>query len=383
MFLTNVQSLRPKIDDLHALAASIKPDIFILCETWLTPDIQDIEVDVPAYGSPLRCDRTDGRRGGGVCVYIKRGIPAFEIEHSSGPSGIEHLWVNIPKSKVIILAIYVPPNLRETKYKEISDYIISTSEDIMNKCACDKLIIAGDLNQLPCTTLYEVLGLTQVVQSPTRKDSILDKILLDTYLQDHYLKPVVGPNLGNADHRSVYLQPVKNITACKEIHKVYDFRDCHMRLVHNKINSYPWHLVFKSDACLQEKTDTFYAVLREALTVLPVSFVEISDNDKPWITPVLKRMINLRFESYRKRNFPVYNHLKSKVKMEISKAKSRWMSKIQTKQMNPWKVVNILCGTKSKNGDSLNRLIDQFESKDAAVAAISSFFLSSRNSFLR
>ena len=40
-----------------------------LCETYLTNDILDAEVDIPGF-SIVRCDRLD-RIGGGVCIYVR------------------------------------------------------------------------------------------------------------------------------------------------------------------------------------------------------------------------------------------------------------------------------------------------------------------------
>ncbi len=51
----------------------------------------------------------------------------------------------------------------------------------------------GDLNQLPTQDLENTLGLIQVVDKPTRKGAILDKILLDHRLCDNYHSAIVGP----------------------------------------------------------------------------------------------------------------------------------------------------------------------------------------------
>ena len=43
-----------------------------LCETYLTNDILDAEVDIPGF-SIVRCDRLD-RIGGGVCIYVRESL---------------------------------------------------------------------------------------------------------------------------------------------------------------------------------------------------------------------------------------------------------------------------------------------------------------------
>ena len=53
------------------------------------------------------------------------------------------------------------------------------------------------------------------------------------------------------------------------------------------------------------------------------------------------------------------------------------MSKTQTKQIDPWKVVSVLCGRKSKISEPLNRIMNQFDSTVVVVTpatALSLFF---------
>ena len=56
---------------------------------------------------------------------------------------------------------------------------------------------------------------------------------------------------------------------------------------------------------------------------IPCDMVEMKKSDKPWMTPVLKNMINKRFEAYRRRDFKLYSHCKLKVKQEIETAKKQ------------------------------------------------------------
>ena len=123
-----------------------------------------------------------------------------------------------------------------------------------------------------------------------------------------------------------------------------------MNQVYLKIDSFPWRSFYLSNASLQEKTDAFYEVLQEAITCLPVAYVQITEKDKPWITPALKLLINKRYEAFRCRNFALYDHFKANVQKEIIKAKEQWKSKIRStsKQLNLWKVANILCDLKLK-----------------------------------
>ena len=57
----------------------------------------------------------------------------------------------------------------------------------------------------------------------------------------------------------------------------------------------------------------------------------MSPNDKPWMTPKLKMLINSRYDAFRSKQFPKFIHLKEKVKKEIQKAKRAWLAELQKK----------------------------------------------------
>lgn len=46
----------------------------------------------------------------------------------------------------------------------------------------------------------------------------------------------------------------------------------------------------------------------------------MSNKDKPWLTPLIKAMIDDRWTAYREKDWARYNHLKCKVRSEIMKA---------------------------------------------------------------
>ena len=56
----------------------IKPHIIGITESWANNDITDAELGLEGYVM-FRKDRT-GRRGGGVLLYMKETIPAYEVQ---------------------------------------------------------------------------------------------------------------------------------------------------------------------------------------------------------------------------------------------------------------------------------------------------------------
>ena len=60
------------------MVEDVDPDIIGTAESWATPDISDAELGMTGYAM-FRKDRI-GRRGGGIMLYIKESIQAYEIK---------------------------------------------------------------------------------------------------------------------------------------------------------------------------------------------------------------------------------------------------------------------------------------------------------------
>ena len=69
-----------------------------------------------------------------------------------------------------------------------------------------QLIIAGDFNKLPMSTIYEQLNIRNTVAFQTRENAMLDYILTD--IPEYDLSEELAP-LANNDHCSILLRGVK------------------------------------------------------------------------------------------------------------------------------------------------------------------------------
>ena len=74
----NARSIVNKRNELNIMVEDIDPHIIGITESWATPDISDAELGMTGYVM-FRKDRL-GRRGGGVMLYIKESIQAYEIK---------------------------------------------------------------------------------------------------------------------------------------------------------------------------------------------------------------------------------------------------------------------------------------------------------------
>ena len=74
----NARRIINKKDELNMMVDDIKPHIIGITESWANDDITDAEMGLEGYAM-FRKDRM-GRRGGGVLLYIKDTIPAYEVQ---------------------------------------------------------------------------------------------------------------------------------------------------------------------------------------------------------------------------------------------------------------------------------------------------------------
>jgi hypothetical protein len=86
----NSTSLDNKMDGFKALCDIKKPDIVGITETWFKPDSLPEVNGFNLY----RKDRGDGRRGGGVVIYINNQFSSYELSNDPifNTSKLEQIW---------------------------------------------------------------------------------------------------------------------------------------------------------------------------------------------------------------------------------------------------------------------------------------------------
>ena len=160
-------------------------------ESWLCDDFEDDQVSIGGY--VVRRKDTMQCRGGGVCVYVSYQLPAkrcLDLEHPD----LECMWLwtrppRLPRSvsAIAVCVVYSPPHKR---YPDCG------------------VIILGDFNHLNIADLVRGSDLKQVVNRPTRRDSILDYMI--TNLHSLYESSNIFPPLGTSDHNSIMWNPKDN-----------------------------------------------------------------------------------------------------------------------------------------------------------------------------
>ena len=116
----------------------IKPHIIGITESWANNDITNAELGLEGYVM-FRKDRI-GRRGGGVLLYIKDTIPAYEVQLHEEADCNEAIWCNLVTghTAVIIGVVYGCPNITKQNNEKIHNAI--------NEVSKGDCIIMGDFN---------------------------------------------------------------------------------------------------------------------------------------------------------------------------------------------------------------------------------------------
>ena len=369
----NVRSAFHKLDEIRATLQSRSIDIFVCTETWFSANIDYNATSIKDYVC-LRDDR-DSRIGGGVAFWIRSDIMTNLVK-CSHPSGFECLVVKLPAMKLFLMALYLPPNIANCKSSSISAFIISTLDNLLMNDPQFDVVIAGDLNRFDVTGICCSLNLRNINNRPTYSNAELDYILLSESLCDCYSISLCAPfDRSKVPHLSLLASPAQGSLNHSRtlVRRVYDLRTSFIDSFVSEVGSADWSFLDNDHFTVSDKCLLFQTLInRAANDCIPVSFVKFSASDKPWITPLVKDLINKRWNAYRRGDYASYNHLKIKVRNEIQKAKFLWTSKMQEHDM--WKMVRTHLG---RNASSpIMSLISQYDSIFEALNSINSYLSS-------
>ena len=115
------------MDELRRMADVTQPNIIGIPETWTQPDIGYAEFGLAGY-KMFRKDRLV-KRGGGVMLYFKENIQAYEIQIEAEACFSEAIWCNLESqgSKIIVGVVYRCPSISKDEDTSLHTVITHTS----------------------------------------------------------------------------------------------------------------------------------------------------------------------------------------------------------------------------------------------------------------
>ena len=375
-----------KFDELLlSLYSLANIQIIIVTETWFHSNIDTAYFSIPRF--EFYHYNRKFKTGGGVCMWLHNDLLSSQLETPlSVPDNIECCFVHFKANDrvCIICAVYIPPHVCNSIDKCISiEYFLVDCFDFFLKSDPDAhIFVTSDFNTFCVDSLVSNLVLVDINTNKvsTRYDSILDYILISEDIACFYHPVETLAPIATNDHKLLLAKSKQNSTKTNladtwnSMHVLYDFRRSNLDIFVNLISSIDFSPIYSMDN-VDDKIAFFYICLRNCMRIIPSHTVVLTNKDKPWITPLLKHLINLRWNAYRSKNYNLYRHYRYKIKNEISNAKIAYYNKLTRNSRNRglWSFVKNIKGIVNRPFDSL---FNDFDSIDSTVNNINSHFAS-------
>jgi len=152
-------------------------NIACITDTWLKETIPCQHVNIPGYNSH-RSNWKDGRRGGGVAVFVRNSLPCVRLSALEN-ANVETVWLlyrrpRMPHtiSHVVVGAVYHPP-ARDGSV--MLTHIFDCLDTVTHDHPYARVVLVGDFNKMRDAMLMSY-PLKQVVRPSTHGSAILNKI---------------------------------------------------------------------------------------------------------------------------------------------------------------------------------------------------------------
>ena len=344
-----------------------------LTETWLTPEIESNLVDIKGL-TLFRNDRVT-KRGGGTAIYVRDDIPAkFIHTHARLSIEAEGTFVDLPTLNLSVFCIYVPPSLRSDSLNIIKDDIINITDEHLTRHPNRSLMLLGDFNNFEVSNLSSDLSMKDIVDKPTRGQSILDHVLISENLTQHYISLNVKYEspIGKSDHQSLIVTPINELRKMTNtrIHTVYDYRSSNVHQLLQQADLINWNYFTTWNVNANLIWQSLLSCIKSLIDVtIPQETVVLTSKDQCWMTPLTKLLINQKWSAFRSKDWIRFQHLKIKVNKEIRKAKMLWTQKLrQSSPKGFWNITKQIDRKKHKN--HLQNLLTDFSSPNSLAEAI-------------
>ena len=358
----NINSLLAHIDEFRVFMNDSDIDIVSINETKLDHSINDNEVYLPGYEIVRKDRKTNGRHGGGVCVYVKSNLN-YKIREDVSSDELEYLTVEInkPRSRPLLISTWYRPPDSPTCHFDYFENIVKkvdmTSYDyfLLGDINVDLMPGVKSINATKLNDIFEIYGLKQLITDPTRTTPF-SSTLIDLCVTNAPSKITNAGiiELSISDHVLVYMTHkvhYKQIGShFAQIRNMKNFdREKYIRDLEQQV----W-----TDVSLSNDPNVMWGTWKNMLINCidkhaPPRTKRVGKKKSPWITSELKK--NMRKRDILKKKakqtgdpliWQQYKCLRNSTNNAIKKVKTRYFSdNLAINKKDPkttWKLINEL-----------------------------------------
>ena len=344
--IVNCNSIVNKIQEFQTFLSVTDPDLVMGTESWLKPDITNSEVFPPEYAVFRRDRKSDTKKsGGGVFILARKEYICTEIQVDINCE-FQAIELQLKDQQNVKICNFYRPPWTDDSYFE--DFIIAMQQvDAKGKGNIwvggdfnlpdidwsDVKLLPGNVNVNLSNSLIDLMNdmaLTQVVDHPTRKNSILDLFFTSnaTLVNRFTTTP---PLTVKADHDIVFVDLNTRPHLPKQSQNTrYLYNKADWEGMRKKMSSYRLPV-----APVQEQWDNLEATIKSLVESFVPSRPPKSPKHKPWITREVLTTIHRRNRAFKswKRNPTLDNHKRYVALKGICQRMQRQAYKLYTESL--------------------------------------------------
>jgi Reverse transcriptase (RNA-dependent DNA polymerase) len=367
----NPGSAAAHVDEMRGLFCDTNLHIIGVSETWYKQWHTNQRISIPGY-KVVRADRRDGRRGGGVAVFIRSDLKYKILAKSPAQCPVDYIFLEVQfqRKAVLVGVVYNPPRI------DGGQFYMSTLEDLA-PCYVHNLLL-GDFNTdlladddraRELKNRLEGLALKIVSTEATNFSSNQPTLIDICAVSESDCIPTFTqlslPEM-NTSHDMIYgayrisTEP-DGETAQYKYYRNYNNID--LQMLSNDALQQDWDTIYYMHDPESQVRHFDGIVLRLLNSHAPLKKYIIIDNANPWISIDIERAMIVRNIAYRvwKRRRTVADHERYKyqrklVNILVRRAKRQYMAKfLDPKQPSKtlWRNLKEVGATNSTEGDVL------------------------------
>ena len=311
-----------RIPLIESLQAEYSFDIFGVCESALTKNIPNETILVEGFSpDPIRADKSDDTRNGGVCLYFREDLPIkSRMDLATMPETIV-AEIKLNRKKIFFVLSYRHPNAPIAEVNDYMDSLESITEAI-NKEKPTAIIVSGDFNaRSPLfwegdtetregkffSDFLMNYNMEELIKEPTHirdngSQSCIDLICTDQPFL--FVDSGVLPSLDSHSKHNIIHGRLNFHTPSPPPYKrrIWDYAKANVEDIRRNLIETNWQALFHqlpANEMALVFTDTALDIFSKNI---PNKVVTCHDKDAAWITPEVKAAIKRNSRIYTKWN---------------------------------------------------------------------------------